>query len=107
MKDLIIGGSTNYDWDKLKYWVNSINKSGFEGDKVLILFNCDKNTVDKVVAAGFTVVAVNKDADGTKYVGFITTFLDNFPAYLIPVRVGSNWFWVDGTPLLIALEGYK
>ena len=64
MKDLIIGASTNYDWPKLKYWVNSINKSGFEGDKVLILFNCDKNTVDKVVAAGFTVVAVNKDADG-------------------------------------------
>ena len=79
MKDLIIGASTNYDWDKLKYWVNSINKSGFEGDKVLILFNCDKNTVDKVVAAGFTVVAVNKDADGNlKYESQLPIHVERF-----------------------------
>ena len=44
MKDLIIGASTNYDWDKLKFWINSINKSGFKGDKVLILMNCDSAT---------------------------------------------------------------
>ena len=61
MKDLIIGCSTNYDWPKLKYWVNSINKSGFEGDKVLILMNCDKDTVLKVIEAGFQVVAFKQD----------------------------------------------
>ena len=61
MKDLIIGCSTNYDWSKLKYWVNSINKSGFEGDKVLILMNCDKDTVLKVIEAGFQVVAFKQD----------------------------------------------
>ena len=64
MKDLIIGTSTNYDWDKLKYWVNSINQSGFEGDKVLILLNCDKETVKKVSLAGFTVVGAMQDAEG-------------------------------------------
>ncbi len=32
MKDLIIGASTGYTWDTLKYWVNSINQSGFDGD---------------------------------------------------------------------------
>ena len=36
MKDLIIGASTGYTWDTLKYWVNSINQSGFDGDKVLV-----------------------------------------------------------------------
>lgn len=61
MKDLIIGCSTNYDWPKLKYWVNSINKSGFEGDKVLILMNCDKDTVLKVIDAGFKVVGFKQD----------------------------------------------
>ena len=64
MKDCIVGCATNYDWSKLKYWVNSINQSGFEGDKVLILMNCDKDTVQKVTDAGFSIIAFNKDADG-------------------------------------------
>jgi hypothetical protein len=64
MKDLIVGCATNYDWSKLKYWVNSINSSGFEGDKVLILMNCDKDTVQKVTDAGFSIIAFNQDKDG-------------------------------------------
>jgi hypothetical protein len=64
MKDLIIGCSTNYDWSKLKYWVNSINKSGFQGDKVLILMNCDKETVQQVSNAGFSVIAFQQDDNG-------------------------------------------
>jgi hypothetical protein len=64
MKDLIVGCSTNYDWSKLKYWVNSINASGFEGDKVLILMNCDKDTVQKITDAGFSIIAFNQDANG-------------------------------------------
>jgi len=64
MKDLIIGCSTNYDWSKLKYWVNSINKSGFQGDKVLILMNCDKDTVQQVSNAGFSVIAFQQDDNG-------------------------------------------
>ena len=64
MKDLIVGCSTNYDWSKLKYWVNSINASGFEGDKVLILMNCDKDTAQKITDAGFSIIAFNQDANG-------------------------------------------
>jgi len=64
MKDLIIGGATNYDWNILKYWVNSINKSGFQGDKVLILMNCDKDTVKKVSDADFKVVGFQQDSRG-------------------------------------------
>jgi len=60
-KDLIIGASTNYNWDKLKYWINSINQSGFEGDKVLILMNCDKDTVIKVSEAGFKIIGFQQD----------------------------------------------
>ena len=64
MKDLIVGCATNYDWSKLKYWVNSINRSGFEGDKVLILMNCDKDTVKKISDADFSIIAFNQDANG-------------------------------------------
>ena len=64
MKDCIVGCATNYDWSKLKYWVNSINASGFEGDKVLILMNCDKDTAQKITDAGFSIIAFNQDANG-------------------------------------------
>jgi hypothetical protein len=62
--DLIIGCSTNYTWDTIKYWVNSVNKCGFTGDKVLIMMNADKHTMDKVVEAGFSVIGFNQDDDG-------------------------------------------
>jgi hypothetical protein len=60
MKDLIIGCSTNYNWDKIKYWVNSINKSGFEGDKVLIFMSVDKETLQKVNEAGFQAIVLSQ-----------------------------------------------
>lgn len=64
MKDLVIGCSTNYDWNKLKYWINSINRSGFTGDKVMVLMNCDVETAKKVLNAGFKVIAFNQNEEG-------------------------------------------
>lgn len=56
MQDLIIGCCTNYDWDKLKYWVKSINQCGFEGDKVMVAFNIDYDTINKLTENGFQVI---------------------------------------------------
>lgn len=64
MKDLIIGCSTNYKWDVLRYWVNSINSTGFAGDKVMILMNCDRDTAQRIEDAGFKIVSFGKDAAG-------------------------------------------
>lgn len=64
MKDLIIGCSTGYDWSVLRYWVNSVNRSGFSGDRVLILMNCDADTVRRVEDSGFRVISFGKDAAG-------------------------------------------
>ena len=66
MKDLVIGACTNYDWDKLKYWVNSINRSGFTGDKVMIAFNIDYKTIEKLSAAGFQVLLPGQKAEVQK-----------------------------------------
>ena len=52
MKNLIIGGASNYGWNQLKHWVNSIKKSGFDGDIVLVATNMSKETIDKLVEAG-------------------------------------------------------
>jgi len=63
-KDLIIGCSTGYKWDTIKYWVNSINQSGFTGDRVMIMMNADKETVQKVTDTGFTVIGFKQDEQG-------------------------------------------
>jgi hypothetical protein len=62
--DLIIGCTTNYDWPKLKYWVNSINKSGFKGDKMLVMMNADAQTVQEVKNAGFGIIGFGNDDKG-------------------------------------------
>ena len=64
MKDLVIGCSDGYDWDTLKYWINSLNSCGFEGDKVLILFNASKDTCVKVSAAGIHIIGTGQDDEG-------------------------------------------
>jgi len=46
MKDIIIGGASNYTWNELRYWVNSIKKSGFDGDIALCMTNVTKETID-------------------------------------------------------------
>jgi hypothetical protein len=51
-KDLIIGGASNYTWNQLKHWVNSIKKSGFQGDVVLVATNISKETIDKLTDEG-------------------------------------------------------
>jgi hypothetical protein len=52
MKDLIIGNASGYDWDQLKYWINSIKKSGFEGDVVIVGTDMTKKTIDKLTSVG-------------------------------------------------------
>jgi hypothetical protein len=60
-KDLIVGVVDNYDWDKIKYWANSIEKSGFTGNKALIVYNMsDTDTVKKLTDKGFMLISADK-----------------------------------------------
>lgn len=52
MKDLIIGGASNYSWDQLKYWVNSIRKSGFQGDVAIVGTNLKAETIKRLTDEG-------------------------------------------------------
>jgi hypothetical protein len=64
-KDLIIGGASNYKYDDIKYWINSIKKSGFEGDIVLVATNMKIEELAKVSEKGVNILAYGqKDADG-------------------------------------------
>jgi len=56
MKDLIIGCVNNYYPDKIKPWVNSINRCGFIGDKVVITFGIPDSTIEFLIDNGFEVL---------------------------------------------------
>jgi hypothetical protein len=60
-KDLIIGAFSNYDYDAVKPWIESINQTDFDGDKVLITINTSEETNQKIRDAGFTVVPKKSD----------------------------------------------
>jgi hypothetical protein len=55
MKDLIIGSASNYSWDVVKYWVNSIRSSGFDGDVVITGTNFTKQTIEILEEKGVLV----------------------------------------------------
>jgi hypothetical protein len=59
-KNLIVGACSNYTWKDLKYWVNSIRKSGFDGDVALIGTNLKKATLDKLTDEGVILEVYGK-----------------------------------------------
>jgi hypothetical protein len=55
MKDLIISASTRYTKKELHNYVESINQSGFEGDKIMAVFDITKETIDWLKENGWEV----------------------------------------------------
>lgn len=62
-QDLIIGGAAGYNWDQLKYWVNSIKRTGFKGDVVLVATDMSGETVKKLVENDVVVYAYGKRSE--------------------------------------------
>lgn len=67
-KDLIIGAASNYTWDHLKHWVNSIKKSGFTGDIVVVATNIKNETLEKLAAEGVGLYLYGKKDEDGNYV---------------------------------------
>lgn len=53
MKDLIISAIANYRPEKIKIYVESLNKSGFSGDKVMICYNLPQETIQYLSSNGW------------------------------------------------------
>lgn len=74
-KDLIVGAAVGYDWDKLKYWVNSIRKSGFTGDVAIVGTNITKETIDRLTKEGVILSLYGKQKEN----GDVVAHHDNAP----------------------------
>jgi hypothetical protein len=55
-KDLIIGAFTNYNYNQLKPWVESIDECGFTGDKVMVVGNAAPETIGELIKRDFIIV---------------------------------------------------
>ena len=67
-KDLIIGFITDYtDYNKIKPYVNSLNRCGFAGDKVMVVYNIGFDIVEKLKEEGFMVIGFEVDMQNQKY----------------------------------------
>lgn len=64
-KDLIIGSVFGYDWSTIQYWVNSIQKTDFKGDIVLVGSNLKRETLEEIVGRSVFIKCYGKqDEDG-------------------------------------------
>lgn len=63
-QDLIIGSITDYSYEQIEPWVNSIERSGFNGVKAIIAYNCKADVVEKLKEKDFTIFAFEQDENG-------------------------------------------
>lgn len=68
MKDIVVGCITNYNYDKIKYWVNSLDRSGFDGLKVMLCYNIDFEVAEELAKRNYTIFAFGKDDENRKLV---------------------------------------
>ena len=61
MKDIVVGFITGYDFDKIKPWVNSLDRSGFPGTKAMICYNVSYEVTEELVKRGYTVLGFKKN----------------------------------------------
>jgi hypothetical protein len=61
MKDVVIGAITNYNWDQIKCWVNSLDQSGFDGLKVMLCYNISYDVVEELSKRNYTVFAFKRN----------------------------------------------
>jgi len=53
MKDLVISAVANYTPDKIKVYVESLNKSNFDGDKIMVCYNLPNDTINYLSEKGW------------------------------------------------------
>jgi hypothetical protein len=61
MKDIVVGCITGYDFDKIKPWVNSLDRCGFTGTKAMICYNVGYDTIEELVKRNYTILAFKKN----------------------------------------------
>lgn len=61
MKDLVITAVTNYSFRQIAPWVNSLERSGFQGLKAVVAYNLNGEAVKELSRRGFLIFGESQD----------------------------------------------
>jgi hypothetical protein len=63
MKDLVIGAITGYNFNAIEPWVNSLERSGFDGDKAMLCYNISFDVANELRQRGFKVFGFEQNEE--------------------------------------------
>lgn len=61
-RDIIIGTISNYSFDQIKPWVNSLKRSGFTGKKIILTSNVKSDVIEELIKHKFTCLNLSSSA---------------------------------------------
>ena len=67
MDDIVIGSITGYSFDKIEPWVNSLDRSGFTGDKAMLCYNVHKSVAKELSNRGYKIFAFGETPESLVY----------------------------------------
>lgn len=85
--DIVIGCITGYDFDKIKPWVNSLDRSGFQGTKAMMCYNVSFDTVEELVKRDYSVLTFNKNENLKRF-----EYKENFS--IVVERFFHLWYFL-------------
>ncbi len=65
--DIVVGCITGYDFEKIKPWVNSLDRCGFDGTKAMVCYDVDYDTVEELVKRNYTVLAFKRNEEERRF----------------------------------------
>lgn len=99
-KNLIIGGFTNYNYNQLKPWVESIDECGFTGDKVMVVGQTSEETLQELKKRNFKLAQmpqVNIPVHVLRFLAIYEYLRENWEKYdyVITTDVKDVYFQTD------------
>lgn len=92
-RDLVIGAITGYNWDQVKYWANSLDRSGFTGLKAVLAYNVDYDTLEEFAKRDYAILAFQRDDQARRVTYPNTDFaivVDRFLHYYLMLDNPTN-----------------
>ena len=93
MQDLVISAISEYNFDKIKPWVNSLRRCGYKGRKGIIVHNVLDDTIQKLKNEGFEIfqTSTQRNKEDNGYL-----FAENFTFQVPATRHYFHWLFLKG-----------
>lgn len=91
MQDIIISAISDYTYDDLKVWINSMERCGYKGRKALVVHNILDETIERLKDKGFEIF-LTTDKRNSANDGYL--YAPNFGNRVTVTRHFFNWYFL-------------